>query len=112
MRTWSGCSVALALILMVGCSSEKTGVDEETQLAVVAELKDSEKAVKDAVWTSPTMLKVGVLDDGTRRDGLARYFCQRLHERGLKGKQLTVQIVDIVKVTQGNWIKLGESHCA
>jgi hypothetical protein len=73
---------------------------------------NEEKTVKDAVWTSRDILKVGVIDDGSRRDGYADYVCQVLYSYGFKGKKVWVQVIDIVKLTRnGDWVKLGESHC-
>lgn len=72
----------------------------------------SEKTAKDAVWTSRKIFKVGVLDNGTPRDGYASYVCQVLYEHGFKGQQVWVQIIDIAKLTRTNkWVKLGEARC-
>lgn len=71
-----------------------------------------EKTAKDAVWTDRDVFKVGVIDDGSRRDGYADYVCQVLYDYGFKGEKVWVQVIDIVKLTQdGSWVKLGESHC-
>lgn len=71
-----------------------------------------ENKVKDALWTSPNIFKVGVLDDGKSRDGYAMYVCEVLYEYGFKGKHIWVQVIDIGKlVKNGKWDKLGEAHC-
>lgn len=71
-----------------------------------------EKASKDAIWTARDIFKVGVISDGTRRDGYAKYVCEVLYDYGFKGKKVWVQVIDIVKLTNnGDWVKLGESHC-
>jgi hypothetical protein len=73
---------------------------------------NEEKTVKDAVWTSDDIFKVGVIDDGSRRNGYADYVCQVLYDYGFKDKKVWVQVIDIVKLTRdGDWVKLGESHC-
>ena len=70
----------------------------------------SEKTAKDALWTSPKMFKVGVINDGTSRDGYAKYVCEVVTEAGLKG--VSVQIIDIQKLVKSNkWEKLGEQFC-
>lgn len=81
--------------------------------AVMSRFKGSEEpTAKDAVWTSEKVFKVGVVDDGTRRDGYAAYICQVLYDYGFKGKEIWVQIVDIGKLVQsGKWKKLGEAYC-
>lgn len=73
---------------------------------------NEEKTAKDAIWTSRDIFKVGVINDGSRRDGYADYVCQVLYDYGFKGKKVWVQVIDVVKLTRnGDWVKLGESHC-
>lgn len=59
---------------------------------------NSEKIAKDAVWATNQIFKIGVIDDGTKRDSYANYVCTTLYEYGFKGKSIWVQIVDIVKL--------------
>lgn len=79
--------------------------------AVLTQFKGgSEPTVKDAIWTSPKMFKVGVLDDGTNRNGFAAYVCSEAAAAGLKG--ISVQVIDIAKLKNtGKWVKLGEKQC-
>lgn len=71
-----------------------------------------EPTAKDAMWTADDILKIGVIDNGSPRDGYAIYVCEVLNEHGFKGHKVWVQIVDIVKIKRKNkWIKLGEAHC-
>lgn len=71
-----------------------------------------EPTSKDAVWTSDSIFKVGVLDDGTDRSGYAQYVCEVLYEHGFKGEKVWVQVIDIAKLVRTNkWEKLGEAHC-
>lgn len=42
-----------------------------------------EPTAKDAVWTQKDIFKVGVIDDGSRRDGYAQYVCEVLYDEGL-----------------------------
>lgn len=79
---------------------------------VLAHFQASEPKVKDAIWTRPDVFKVGVYDDGSKRDGFALYVCQVLAENGFGGDRVTVQVVDIVRlVANGEWIKLGSARC-
>lgn len=91
-----------------GAQAQATGAQKQ---AVLAYLKSgAEPRVKDATWTSDRMLKVGVLDDGTPRDGYAQYLCEELASRGVKGA--SVQVIDIAKLVRTDkWVKLGEAHC-
>jgi hypothetical protein len=73
---------------------------------------NDEPTAKDAVWTAKDIFKVGVLDDGSRRDGYAQYVCGVVADEGFRGKGVWVQIIDVVKLNiTGKWIKLGEAHC-
>jgi len=73
---------------------------------------NEEKTAKDAVWTAKDIFKVGVINDGTNRNGYAQYVCSVLEDYGFNGKGIWVQIIDIVKLTSnGKWAKLGEAHC-
>lgn len=72
---------------------------------------NAEKTAKDALWTARDMFKVGVIDDGSLRDGYAMYVCEVLREYGLSAGT-RVQIIDIVRLTRnGKWMKLGEAKC-
>lgn len=71
-----------------------------------------EKTAKDAVWTAINIFKVGVINDGTRRNGYAQYVCSVLYDYEFKGKGVWVQIIDIAKLANsGKWVKLGEARC-
>ena len=71
-----------------------------------------EKTAKDAVWTTNNIFKVGVMNDGTNRNGYAQYICSTLYDYGFKGKSIWVQVIDVVKLTKnGKWVKLGEARC-
>ncbi len=73
---------------------------------------NEEKTTKDALWTAHDIFKVGVLNDGYNRNGYASYVCQVLYDYGFKGKDIWVQVIDIVKLTRkSKWVKLGEAYC-
>lgn len=70
----------------------------------------AEPTAKDALWTSPTMFKVGVIDNKSDRDLYAQYVCGVMADNGIKG--VSVQIVDIVQlVRKDKWVTLGEGRC-
>lgn len=70
----------------------------------------AEPTAKDALWTSPTMFKVAVIDNGSDRYLYAQYVCGVMAENGIKG--VSVQILDVVQlVRKDKWVKLGESRC-
>lgn len=72
----------------------------------------SEKQVKDAAWTSRGVLKVGVFNDGTNRDGYAKYICQVLYDYKFKGEGVLVRVIDIVKlVNKDKWVNIGTARC-
>jgi len=73
---------------------------------------NEEKTAKDAIWTANNIFKVGVVNDGTNRNGYASYVCSTLYDYGFKGKNIWVQVIDIIKLkNNGKWVKLGESRC-
>lgn len=76
-------------------------------------LSDKEPTVKDATWTAPHMFKVGVIDDGTKRDGFANYVCETLRsDFNIKDEKLIVEVIDIQKLVSTNkWIELGKAIC-
>lgn len=76
-------------------------------------LSDKEPTVKDATWTSDYMFKVGVIDDGTNRDGFASYVCETLRsDFGISDEKLIVEVIDIQKLVDTNkWVELGQSIC-
>lgn len=73
---------------------------------------NQEPTAKDAVWTQRDIFKVGVINDGTSRNGYAQYVCEVLYDEGFKGQGVWVQVIDIVKLNNsGKWVKLGEARC-
>jgi hypothetical protein len=69
-----------------------------------------EPKVKDATWATDENLYVGVISDGTRRDGFAEYLCSVASDHGLKPD--LIKIIDIVKVNRtGKFIELGKAYC-
>lgn len=79
-----------------------------SQQAFVQQLIKSEPKVKDATWMTTRNLYVGVLDDGTRRDGYAQYICEEAKSHGAT----MVKVVDIAKVKRtGKFEELGKAFC-
>lgn len=82
------------------------------QQQVAEHFKTKEPAAKDATWTAKSIFKVGVLDNGSSRDGYAEYVCNVLYDYGFKGERVTVHVIDIAAlVRQGEWNKLGSARC-
>lgn len=61
-------------------------------------------------------LTVAVKDDGSRRNGYAGYYCQKLREWGAYDDDMDVRIVDAARLVEANGdfrsISLGTVHCA
>jgi hypothetical protein len=107
-------SVISFLAFLVFCSAPTIAETYSANHENVKKLFQSneEKTAKDAVWTANNIFKVGVISDGTNRNGYAQYVCSVLDDYGFNGKGIWVQIIDIVKLTNnGKWEKLGESRC-
>lgn len=85
----------------------------ENQIAVEDYFKsDEEPKVLDALWTDESVFKVGVLDDGTGRDGYAQYVCLVLNKKGFKGKNVLVRVIDLPKLIETDqWVNLGTAFC-
>jgi hypothetical protein len=99
---------------LISCSEEpqENAEIQAAKASVVARFKSpSEPSVRDAIWTSKNMLKVGVLDDGTSRNGFANYICEELKSFGLNSGY-RVEIVDYASVVAGKaWKELGSADC-
>lgn len=96
-------------IMMPAIADEFDAKREEVKQYFIS---DEEPKVKDAIWTNSTTFKVGVRDDGTKRDGYAQYVCLELYSRGFKGQGVLVRVVDIDKLVKtGEWINLGTAKC-
>lgn len=120
--------IALSLaILLTACSSDKVEkVDVDTEQVAANEftdthrqeitdyfLSDQEPTVIDATWTTDKIFKIGVKDDGSRRDGFAEYACGEINNQfNAKEQGVWVQIIDYDKLMKTKeWIKLGEANC-
>ena len=78
------------------------------QKAFAKQLVREEPVIKDALWMTASNLYVGVLDDGSRRDGFAAYVCNDAKPRGAK----MVKVIDIVKLKRtGKFVEIGTSRC-
>lgn len=108
----------VCLIVFKGCGSsgEKKGPASKSstvvQAKILQELKHDGKTIKDAVWTGDRILKVGVIDDGSRRDGFAQYVCEVVSTNGLAGAGVSVHVIDIVKLVRTDkWVDIGYADC-
>ncbi len=102
--------ILFALVAGVAGCSNQPKISEEKKQQAVAHFK-VDKTIKDAVWTSSSMFKVGVVDNGSGRDGLAQYVCQELN--ALNIYKVTVKVIDIQALVSTNkWIDLGQANCS
>ncbi|WP_155400233.1 hypothetical protein [Moraxella bovoculi] len=122
--------IGLLTALIVGCSDETPQTEqvqsEQVKTDEIAQsdneirekakqhfLGDNEPVVKDAMWAKPNLFKVGVVDDGTSRDGFAEYVCEVLRtDFDIKDSPLMVEVIDIQQLVNNNkWIELGGAVC-
>jgi len=90
----------------------EASIPESKQKAVAQKPIKEEVKIKDAAWSTPGTLLVGVLNDGTNRNGYANYVCEVLYDEGLKGKKVIVKVIDIgVLVNQNKRVTLGQASC-
>lgn len=72
----------------------------------------SEPTALDAVWTDKAVFKVGVVDDGSNRDGYAQYVCEVLADKGFKGAGVLVRVIDLAHLEKTEeWRNLGTAFC-
>ncbi len=85
---------------------------DEKRAKIVEYFKgDDEKQVKDATFINST-LSLGMINDGSSRDGFAEYACQVLKDDFKVKELVVVKIVDIGKLVSENKIeKIGEKNC-
>ncbi len=103
--------IFIALLLLLPITT--FAVEQPVQEKVLNYFKsDQEPTVKDAVWTSNSTFKVGVLDNGTNRSGFASYICEVLRSDFKIKEDVIISIIDIAKlVNTGQWITLGKKYC-
>lgn len=100
--------ILFAAVVALTFSSTSVLADRSSALATIR----TEPKVKDALWPEgQDLLYVGVLNDGSLRDGYAMYICEVLREHDVH-QGVRVQIMDIVRITRDNeWVKLGVAEC-
>jgi hypothetical protein len=82
------------------------------QLTAAIAAVESEPKVKDAAWNDESLpsLLVGVLDDGTNRNGYAEYICLKLMEHNIRGG--VVHIMDVGAAANNDERReLGKAWC-
>lgn len=60
----------------------KTNLEDAKQ-AYLEKIRKDEIKFKEAIITEANVLYISVVDDGTKRDGLASYFCEILRDANL-----------------------------
>lgn len=104
--------IAALLLTSIMATAAAAGYSPQHDAAQKRFQGNEEPTAKDATWTSPSIFKVGLYDDGSSRDGYAQYVCMTLNDYGFKEKKVWVQIIDIVKLVRDDkWVKIGEAHC-
>ncbi len=99
---------------MAACllSATALAAPTEAQNKFLAYLTKSgkEPKVKDATWATDRNLYVGIMDDGSRRDGYADYLCLVAGDHGVRPD--LIKVIDIVKVVRtGKFVELGKAYC-
>lgn len=90
----------------------ESDIPESKRSAIAQKLVATEVKIKDVAWSTPGTLLVGVLNDGTNRNGYANYVCEVLYEEGLMGKSVIVNVIDIgVLVNENKRVNLGRAVC-
>jgi len=103
---------ALAALVLAGCSaSEETGFFNKA--GFIAEISTWD-AVEDVAVSDDGRIYIGMLDNGTSRDGYAGAVCEeaRGHANGdLNDRRIT--IIDVVaSVRDDKFVALGKKRCS
>lgn len=97
----------LALGLLTAVSAASDWRD-----AALEEVK-TERAVIEAMFSQSISLWVSVRDDGTRRDGFARYLCLVLSDAGKPTDEfVVVHVWDAAKMARQEMVELGKAECS
>lgn len=81
------------------------------EASLKAELMDG-KTVKDVLLTDSGAVYVGVLDNGSSRNGFARYVCEVVRGHAKGGGSRLIRIIDIATASRGEGFKtLGQHSC-
>ena len=98
----------IVLVMSIAILAAHAQAASQSQVAFAQHLIKTEPKIKDATWSTSTRLYVGVLDDGTKRDGYAQYVCQLAAPQGAT----MVKVIDIAKVKRtGKFEELGKAYC-
>ncbi|APG24069.1 hypothetical protein [Syntrophotalea acetylenica] len=106
--------VFFVVALFIAMSLSTVHADQKQQRQEVLRYLKSgqEPQVKDAMWATDFLLKIGVFDNGSQRDGFADYVCLVLAEHGMSGQSIRIEIIDYGSVVRGeNWKVLGGAEC-
>lgn len=97
------------LASLVAATAQATPTAEQEAFRAYL-MSGKEKQVKDATWMTDTNLYVGMIDDGTKRDGFAQYLCMAAKEHGVQAD--LIKIVDIAKVVrEKKFVEIGSTYC-
>lgn len=93
-------------------SADENKLTDAKKAEIVAYFKsDEEPSIEDALFSSST-LSLGMHNDGSSRDGFAKYACQILQSEFDVDELIIVNIIDIDKlVFADKWEKLGKANC-
>ncbi len=89
---------------------------EDAKKAYLEKIRKDEPKVKEVIITEANILYISVVDDGTKRDGLASYFCETLRDANLNQEIKKIKIVKFGSTTDPKkdnayGVLLGESEC-
>ena len=93
-------------------AADENKLTDAKKAEIVAYFKsDEEASVADALFPYST-LKLGMHNDGSNRDGFAKYACQILQSEFGVTELVTVSIIDIDKlVIADKWETIGRANC-
>lgn len=113
-KPWQAVGALGLVVVPIVCAKQmkEEPLTAQHEAAVAYFKSESEPAVKDATWTSAKRFTVAVTNDGTARNGYAKYVCEMLYDYGFKSKGVRVLVVDMASVrNKETWRQLGSANC-
>jgi hypothetical protein len=99
--------ISLGICAAISAPAAAQGWRDNAVAAIKAEPK-----VVDAMFTQDISLWVSVPDDGSRRDGLAEFFCLLVHESGMESSDFVIiKVWDAAAMARGDMREIGKTEC-
>lgn len=103
--------IALSVGITLFLNQQRESVPDPVRDALEQELmKDPRFPARPVWWHEGTVLAVGMINDGGRKDKAAEDVCQLLQSKGLNNT--AVEVYDLLRIQQDDeWKLIGKASC-